>query len=119
MSGRQGTTGGADYRPRSMEGAMRTLPQANLAMISVPGEHAAREARKALDLGLNVLLFSDNVTLEDEVDLKQQAISRSLFMMGPDCGTAIIGGVPLGFANAVPTGRVGKQQLEYAGSEKC
>ena len=107
MSGRQRTGGGAGYRPRSMEGALQTLPQANLAMISVPGEHAAREARKALDLGLNVLLFSDNVPLEDEVGLKQQAISLGLFMMGPDCGTAIINGVPLGFANAVPSGRVG------------
>ncbi len=118
MSGRQGTGGGTGYRPRSMEGALQTLPQANLAMISVPGEHAAREARKALDLGLNVLLFSDNVTLEDEVDLKQQAISLGLFMMGPDCGTAIINGVPLGFANAVPSGRVGLVSASGSGLQQ-
>ena len=104
---RQATSGSMDYRPRSLEGAIQALPQANLAMISVPGEYAAREARKALDLGLNVLLFSDNVPLEDEVDLKQHAINQGLLMMGPDCGTAIISGVPLGFANAVPNGRVG------------
>lgn len=118
MSGRQGPGGGTDYRPRSMEGAMQTLPQANLAMISVPGEYAAREARKALDLGLNVVMFSDNVPLEDEVDLKQQAISRGLFMMGPDCGTAIINGVPLGFANAVPTGRVGLVSASGSGLQQ-
>jgi len=118
MSGRQRTGGGAGYRPRSMEGALQTLPQANLAMISVPGEHAAREARKALDLGLNVLLFSDNVPLEDEVGLKQQAISLGLFMMGPDCGTAIINGAPLGFANAVPSGRVGLVSASGSGLQQ-
>ena len=118
MSGRQGTSGGTSYRPRSMEGAVQTLPQANLAMISVPGEHAAREATRALDLGLNVLLFSDNVPLEDEVDLKQQAISRGLLMMGPDCGTAIINGVPLGFANAVPSGRVGLVSASGSGLQQ-
>jgi succinyl-CoA synthetase alpha subunit len=104
---RQVAGGGTDYRPRSMDGAIQALPQANLAMISVPGEYAVREAQKALDLGLNVLLFSDNVPLEDEVDLKQQAANLGLLMMGPDCGTAIINGAPLGFANAVPSGRVG------------
>jgi succinyl-CoA synthetase alpha subunit len=104
---RQATGGSTDYRPRSLEGAIQALPQANLAMISVPGEYAVREAKKALDLGLNVLLFSDNVPLEAEVDLKHQAINQGLLMMGPDCGTAIISGAPLGFANAVPTGRVG------------
>ena len=104
---RQSTGGGTDYRPRSLEGAIQALPQANLAMISVPGEYAAHEAKKALDLGLNVLLFSDNVPLEDEVNLKQQAANLGLLMMGPDCGTAIINGAPLGFANAVSTGRVG------------
>ena len=118
LSRRQGAVGSADYRPRSMEGALQALPQSSLAMISVPGEHAAREARKALDLGLNVLLFSDNVPLADEVDLKQQAISRNLFMMGPDCGTAIISGVPLGFANVVPTGRVGLVSASGSGMQQ-
>ncbi|MBQ10888.1 MAG: hypothetical protein CMJ45_05000 [Planctomyces sp.] len=104
---RQAIGGGTDYRPRSLDGAIQALPQANLAMISVPGEYAAREAKKALDLGLNVLLFSDNVPLKDEVNLKQHAANQGLLMMGPDCGTAVINGIPLGFANAVPTGRVG------------
>ena len=106
-SGPQGTSGDSEYRPRTLEGALQLLPQANLAIISVPGTYAAREARKALDAGLHVLLFSDNVSLEDEVELKRRAIDQGLFMLGPDCGTAIINGVPLGFANAAPAGRVG------------
>jgi FdrA protein len=80
---------------------------ANLAQISVPGPYAAAEALKALKLGLNVFLFSDNVPLEQEVTIKQEATRRGLLVMGPDCGTAIIGGVPLGFANAVRRGSIG------------
>ncbi len=86
--------------PASIEGA-------NLALISVPGEFAAAEARRALERGLNVLMFSDNVPLADEVALKDLAIAKGLLMMGPDCGTALIAGVPLAFANAVPRGGVG------------
>lgn len=93
--------------PRTLESARRHLPDANLALISVPGAFAAREARKALHLGLHVMLFSDNVGLEEEVALKRLAAGRGLLLMGPDCGTAILNGVPLGFANAVPRGRVG------------
>ena len=96
-----------DYRPRSLDGAMEALPGANLALISLPGEYAAAEARRALDRGLNVLLFSDNVTVEDEVSLKEHALQQGLLMLGPDCGTTILQGIPLGFANAVPRGRVG------------
>ena len=98
---------GSGYRPRSLDGALDALPDANLALISVPGEYAAREARKALESGLHVLLFSDNVSIDDEVSLKRRAAELGLFMLGPDCGTAIINNVPLGFANAVPRGRVG------------
>ena len=104
---RASSQAGSGYRPRSLEGAVEALPGANLALISIPGEHAAREARKALDLGLNVLLFSDNVSIDDEASLKGRAAGSGLFMLGPDCGTAIINNVPLGFANAVPSGRVG------------
>ncbi|HEY5637391.1 MAG TPA: acyl-CoA synthetase FdrA [Burkholderiales bacterium] len=87
--------------------ALETLPQANLALISVPGEFAAREARRALERGLHVMIFSDNVPVAEEVALKRFAVSRGLLAMGPDCGTALIGGVPLAFANAVPRGAVG------------
>jgi succinyl-CoA synthetase alpha subunit len=93
--------------PRSIEMALANAPNANLALISTPGEYAAAEAAKALRLGLNVMLFSDNVALEDEVALKQSARDRGLLVMGPDCGTAIIDGVPLAFANAVRRGPVG------------
>jgi FdrA protein len=80
---------------------------ANLAQISVPGAYAAAEALKALKLGLNVFMFSDNVPLDQEVAIKQEATRRGLLVMGPDCGTAIIGGMPLGFANAVRPGNIG------------
>ncbi len=93
--------------PRTLESARRHLPDANLALISVPGAFAAVEAKKALRLGLHVMLFSDNVGLEDEVSLKTLAVQKGLLMMGPDCGTAILNGVPLGFANAVTRGRIG------------
>ena len=76
-------------------------------MISVPGEYAAAEALKSIHLGLNVMLFSDNVSLADEVMLKREAGARGLLVMGPDCGTAIIDGIPLAFANKVRRGAIG------------
>jgi len=83
------------------------IADANLVLISVPGEFAAGEARKALERGLHVMMFSDNVPLAEEVALKDLALKKSLLHMGPDCGTALIGGVPLAFANAVPRGDTG------------
>ena len=82
-------------------------PHANLAQISVPGPYAAAEALKAVQLDLNVFLFSDNVPLVQEVALKLEAERRGVLVMGPDCGTAIVGGVPLGFANNVRRGAIG------------
>ncbi|MGI2065969.1 acyl-CoA synthetase FdrA [Shewanella sp. MF08487] len=82
-------------------------PDANLALISVPGEYATAEAMKALQLGLNVMMFSDNVSVEDERAIKQLAQQKDLMVMGPDCGTAIINGIPLGFANVVRRGAIG------------
>jgi succinyl-CoA synthetase alpha subunit len=103
------STGGAAEQapPRSIAMAAGATPGANLALISVPGEYAAAEAGKALAAGLNVMLFSDNVALADEVALKRAAANRELLVMGPDCGTAIIDGVPLAFANRVRRGPVG------------
>jgi FdrA protein len=92
---------------RTMRAAIKRLPAANLALISVPGDFAVAEAHKALELGLHTMIFSDNVPLADETVLKRKARERGLFVMGPDCGTAIIGGVPLGFANVVPQGDIG------------
>jgi len=94
-------------RARGFAAAAAALPEANLALISVPGAFAAAEARRALESGLHVMMFSDNVPLADEVALKRLALSKGLLMMGPDCGTSIIGGAPLAFANAVPRGDIG------------
>lgn len=92
---------------RSLAGALTALPQANLALISVPGDFAAAEARRALARGLHVMMFSDNVSIEDEVALKRLALDKGLLLMGPDCGTALLGGAPIAFANVVPRGDVG------------
>ena len=93
--------------PRTLQSALRALPDANLATISVPGAYATMEATDALRRGLHVFLFSDNVSVEDEIALKRLAVRRRRLCMGPDCGTAYLGGVGLGFANVVPRGRIG------------
>jgi FdrA protein len=93
--------------PRSLRAAQRVDPESNLAVISVPGAYASGEARLALVNGMHVFLFSDNVPLQDEVELKRLARQRDLLVMGPDCGTAILNGVGLGFANVVRRGCVG------------
>src|SRR6266850_3701443 len=100
-------TGATTAPPRTLSSALHALPEANLALISVPGAFAGGEALKALRAGLHVMLFSDNVSVETEVECKRLALERGLLMMGPDCRTAIVDGVPLGFANAVPRGRIG------------
>jgi FdrA protein len=94
-------------RPRTLATARKGLPEATLALVSVPGPYAGTEARKALEAGLHVMVFSDNVPVATEVALKRLGLERNLLVMGPDCGTAIVNGVPLGFANAVPRGRIG------------
>jgi succinyl-CoA synthetase alpha subunit len=93
--------------PRSLEMGIEQAPNANLALISTPGDYAASEALKALHLGLNVMLFSDNVSGEDEIALKHYARDHGLMVLGPDCGTAILNGVPLGFANVIKRGAIG------------
>ena len=95
------------WRPRSVHSALEVAPDSNLALISVPGWFAAAEARKAIRLGLHTMIFSDNVDIADEAELKQEAQKLGCLVMGPDCGTAIINGVPLAFANAVPRGDIG------------
>ncbi|WNS76520.1 acyl-CoA synthetase FdrA [Bacillus sp. DTU_2020_1000418_1_SI_GHA_SEK_038] len=92
---------------RSWDKATQALPGANLAIISTPGQYAAEEAEKALDRDMHVLIFSDNVTIEDERRIKEKAHEKGLLVMGPDCGTAVVSGVPLAFANVVKTGKIG------------
>ncbi|MED3573639.1 acyl-CoA synthetase FdrA [Cytobacillus praedii] len=92
---------------RTWDRAKKALPDATLALISVPGQYAADEAEKALDLGLHTFIFSDNMPIEDEVRLKKKAHEKGLLVMGPDCGTGILDGVPIAFANVVKKGRIG------------
>ena len=96
-----------EWRPLSLEGALRILPGANVALISVAGRYAGEQAMQALKAGLHVMLFSDNVPLAQEIELKKFARAKGLLLMGPDCGTAIVNGVPLAFANAVNRGDIG------------
>jgi FdrA protein len=105
---------------RSLQMALAQVatPAPNLALISTPGEYAAAEAMKALRLGLNAMLFSDNVAVRDEVELKRYARERGLLVMGPDCGTAILQGIPLGFANVVRRGAVGVVGASGTGTQQ-
>ena len=98
---------GVEAEYKSLNSALMEMQDANIAIISVPGEFAAWEAEKALRRKLNVFMFSSNVSIEDEVRLKKLARDEGLLMMGPDCGTAIINGVGLGFANIVNEGPIG------------
>lgn len=96
-----------EYRSKSLEAAAKRLPTAQLVLISIPGRYAADVARQALGLNKHVFLYSDNVPLNDEIALKQEAARKGLLVMGPDCGTAIVNGVGLGFANKIRRGPIG------------
>jgi FdrA protein len=96
-----------DYRPRSLKGAVDALPDAKWVLISLPGRYAADVTEEALDLNKHVFLYSDNVLLEDEIRLKRKAQEKGLLLMGPDCGTAVINGTGLGFANRLRKGKIG------------
>jgi FdrA protein len=98
---------GAVPSPKTLSAAAQQLPGANIALVSVAGRYAAGVARDALNRGLHVFLFSDNVSLEDEIALKTLGREKGLLVMGPDAGTAILNGAALGFANAVVPGPVG------------
>jgi len=92
---------------RSWRRAQQLLPEANIALISVAGHYAHEPARQALESGCHVMIFSDNVSLEKEIELKTLAREKGLLLMGPDCGTAIVNQAPLAFANRIPTGAIG------------
>ncbi|MHC0612311.1 acyl-CoA synthetase FdrA [Komagataeibacter oboediens] len=102
----------------TLDEAISLDPDINFACISVPGSFAADEAEQALERGLNVFLFSDNVTIEDEKRLKQTALKQNRLLMGPDCGTAIINGTAIGFANAVARGPVGIVAASGTGAQE-
>jgi FdrA protein len=102
-----GSTSSQAVVPRNLGMGLVQMGNANIVQISVPGMYAAAEALKAVKQGRNVFMFSDNVPLAQEVAIKREATQRGVLVMGPDCGTAIIGGVPLGFANNVRRGSIG------------
>ena len=107
VASRRSTAGEKDYHPHSIETAAQELPNANWLLVSVPGRYAAGVSRQALDLNKHVFLYSDNVGLDDEISLKREAARKGLLVMGPDCGTAIVNGVGLGFADKVRKGPIG------------
>ncbi|WP_313156079.1 acyl-CoA synthetase FdrA, partial [Lacrimispora sp.] len=103
----KGSAGTEEKVVSSWEQAIKRMPDANLAVLSIPGMYAAAEADRALDENLNVFIFSDNVSKNDEIYLKQKAHEKGLLVMGPDCGTGIIKGVPIAFTNHVRMGKIG------------
>ncbi|MGA9595963.1 MAG: FdrA family protein, partial [Acidimicrobiia bacterium] len=107
LSSRAAPDGSLDAPSPKRIGSAADLNGANIVLLSVPGEHAFVEAAEALDTGRHVMIFSDNVPLEQELVLKRRGVERKLLVMGPDCGTAIVHGLGLGFANAVQPGPVG------------
>lgn len=110
--------GAAEIRYRTLDGAFSEVPDSNLVLISVNGAFAAREARKALVAGKHVMIFSDNVSVEDEIELKNLAHDKGLLLMGPDCGTAIINGAGLAFSNSVRRGSIGIVGASGTGSQE-
>ncbi len=107
LASRRQASGDEEYRPKSLESAAQMMPNAQWVLVSVPGRYAAGVARQALRMNKHVFLYSDNVTLMDEIPLKQTAAEKGLLVMGPDCGTAIVNGIGLGFANKVRRGSIG------------
>lgn len=116
--GGAGIGAAAAHVPRTVSAAARDHPEAELALISVPGPHAFTEAMDALESGVSVVVFSDNVPVELEIRLKDEAAHRGLLVMGPDCGTAHVGGLGLGFANAVRPGPVGIVAASGTGAQQ-
>ena len=109
----------AAAQPRSLDQALHQQLDSNIAIVSVPGDYAALEAHKALAAGLDVLLFSDNVSVDDEIALKEHAARRGRFVMGPGAGTAMLANTGLGFANVVRPGRVGVIAAAGTGAQEA
>src|SRR5258708_8328069 len=109
--------GAAEQPPRTTFSAARRA-ETGLALISVPGQFAFIEAVDALDAGCDVMIFSDNVPVEEEVWLKDRAAERGLLVMGPDCGTAIVAGIGLGFSHSLPAGPIGMVAASGTGAQQ-
>jgi FdrA protein len=117
LSGGGSADGGGEHAP-SRPRTLAAVDGGNVALVSVPGEYAAFEADRALTRGLHVFLFSDHVSLEDEIALKRRGAERGLLVMGPECGTAMLAGVGLGFANVVRSGPVGVVAAAGTGAQE-
>jgi FdrA protein len=113
-----GSSQASEQRPQTIAEGIDSQPGATVVTVSVPGTYAAIVAEQALRRGLHVMCFSDNVSVEDEVRLKALAARRRLLMMGPDCGTAVLDGVPLGFANVLRPGPVGVVAASGTGAQE-
>jgi FdrA protein len=121
LAARERSTGGATAVPvRTIGAALDDADPAasTLAIVSVPGAHAVAEAADAIAAGRSVLVFSDGVPVEHEVALKRAAHEAGVLLMGPDCGTAIVSGVALGFANVVRPGPVGLVAASGTGAQQ-
>ena len=114
----RGSGGMGEAPPPRTLGSAAATAGANLAVISVPGQHAVTETFDAIEAGLSVMLFSDNVSVEDEIALKDAAAQAGVLVMGPDCGTAVVRGVALGFANVVEHGTVGLVAASGTGAQQ-
>lgn len=109
---------GGNKRVKHLDAAVKEIPDLNLSVISLPGRYAKNEALRCLNKDIHVMLFSDNISVEEEVELKTLAVEKGLLMMGPDCGTAIINGVALGFANVVRRGNIGLSAASGTGLQE-
>jgi FdrA protein len=118
LSGTDGADGTAEEVPPMTLGSAVRRSGAGLALVSVPGNHAVSETLDALGAGASVMLFSDNVSVDDEVRLKDAAAAADLLVMGPDCGTALVGGAALGFCNVVASGPVGIVAASGTGAQQ-
>ncbi|GAB3147085.1 FdrA family protein [Microbispora hainanensis] len=119
LAAREQTGGapGGEAPPRTTRSAARAF-EASLALVSVPGEHAFAEALDAVEAGLSVMIFSDNMPVEQEILLKDRARARGVLVMGPDCGTAVVSGAGLGFANVLRPGHVGVVAASGTGAQQ-
>ncbi len=118
MIRKTGSTTNTETTYSSLEAALEYNEDSKLVVVSVPGAYAGRVARKSLNNGLNVMMFSDNVSIDDEISLKKEAHEKGLLMMGPDCGTAIINGKGLCFANEVRRGNIGIVAASGTGAQE-
>jgi FdrA protein len=118
LSTRGAGRGAVEEPPRTTRSAARRYGDASLVLVSVPGEHAFAEAMDAVEAGLSVMVFSDNVPVEQEILLKERARERDVLVMGPDCGTAVVAGAGLGFANVLRPGPVGVVAASGTGAQQ-